>query len=332
MACFLIGVTGKTYTTNGEALLGSVSDDPYDIRTFVRSLHPLNRIAHVGTELVATRPPSFEERGYFCKKGDTSRGINSAGLAFTCAMLFENKGQSKKPNPISFSLLTKQMMEECCSVNEAIDLMNEAGAVDPPFSVLLADSMGAIAHIEAGGFGVEVIHHYDKERPGAIFAVNCYQSKRKMKYNDPSAVLDNSMNNNGARLQRGRELCEKWKGNIDVDKIADILSDHANRECDPLTNILIEAWGFSICNHGTRQNNDLHNPQLPWGTVSAEILQPSIKTLFYCYGWPCGEKPEYGDQLYQENSWGSFHPFTIDDDMPPNHKKILTTIEGTMLI
>ena len=52
------------------------------------------------------------------------------------------------------------------------------------------------------------------------------------------------MNNNGVRLQRGRELCEKWKGFIDVDKVAQILSDHANRTRDPLKNILLEAWGI----------------------------------------------------------------------------------------
>lgn len=329
MACFLIGVTGKAYTRDGEALLGSVSDDPYDIRTFVRSLHPLNRMAHVGTELVATKPPSFEERGYFCKAGDTSRGVNSAGLAFTCAMLFEDREQPKKPNSTSFSLLTKQMMEECRNVNEAIDLMKGAGAVAPPFSVLLADRTGSIAHIEAGGFGVEVLHHYSKQRPGALFAVNCYQSKNTFKHNAPSAAIENSMNNNGARLQRGRELCAKWKGTIDVDTIARILSDHANKERDPLTNILLDAWGFSICNHGTRR--DSPHSELPWGTVSAEILQPSTQTLFYCYGWPCGEKPEYEDQLYQENSWGLFHPFTIADDISQSHKIILTTVEGAIL-
>jgi Acyl-coenzyme A:6-aminopenicillanic acid acyl-transferase len=331
MGCFLIGVTGKTYTTNGEALLGSISDDPYDIRTFVRSKHPKGRIAHVGTELIATKPPSFVERGFFCREGDTSRGVNAAGLAFTCAMLFENKTLAKKTSQVSFSLLSKQIMEQCHNVREAIDLIDKAGAVDPPFSILLADSTSTIAHVEAGRFGVEVLHEYNKERPGAIFAVNCYQSKRKIKYNDPAAGVENSINNNGARLQRGYELCERWKGKLDIDKIAQILSDHANRERDPITNPLLEAWGFSICNHGTRQNNDRNNQQFPWGTVSAEILQPLSNILFYCYGWPCGEKPEFKDQLYQENSWGVFHPFTIAKDVLPNQKKILTTVKGKLL-
>ena len=329
MGCFLIGVTGEGYTKEGGALLGSVSDDPYDVRTFVRSEHPRGLLAHVGTELVTTRPPTFEERGFFCREGETSRGVNAAGLAFNTALLFEDETQQKIPNQVSFSRLSKQMMETCHTVQEAIALIAQAPAVHPPVSLLLADRSGVIAHLEAGDFGVEVVQQYSKEKPGALFAVNCYQSSSKRPYNHPLAAADNSINNNGTRLQRGKELCEKWKGEIDVGVLAKILSDHANRERDPMTNPLLEAWGFSICNHGTRKSHDATTQPLPWGTVSAEILEPSTKTLFYCYGWPCGEKPECGDQLYQEQSWGAFHPFTIDQEA--SQQKVLTTPEGTTL-
>ncbi len=329
MGCFLIGVTGKGYTKKGVALLGSVSDDPYDVRTFVRSEHPQGLLAHVGTELVATRPPSFEERGFFCQEGETSRGVNAAGLAFNSALLFEDETQPKIPNPAPFSRLSRQIMEECHTVQEAIALIGQAPAVHPPFSLLLADRSGAIAHLEAGDFGVEVVQQYSKEKPGALFAVNCYQSESRQQFNHPQAPTDNSTNNNGLRLQRGKELCEKWKGEIDVEILAKILSDHTNRERDPLTNPLLEAWGFSICNHGTRKSHDPNTHPLPWGTVSAEILDPTTKTLFYCYGWPCGEKPEFEDQLYQEKSWGTFHPFTIDKDA--RQQKLLTNPEGAIL-
>jgi hypothetical protein len=329
MGCFLIGVTGH-YTTDGQALLGSVSDNPYDIRTFVRSIHPQDKLAHVGTELVTTKAPSFSERGYFCREGDTSRGVNAAGLAFTYAMLFENKKLSSKKPKASFSQLMEQMMEQCHTVGNAIDLLGEVEAVDPPFSIILADAKGVIAHIEAGSFGVEVLYQYNKKKPGAIIAVNCYHSKKNQLYNDPDAACDNPSNNNGMRLQRGKELCDQWKGKIDIDVMAKILSDHGNRDCDPLSNPLLEAWGFSICNHGTRKSDEISQP-LPWGTVSAEIMQPSIKTLHYCYGWPCKEKPSYKDQLFQENSWGTFRPFTIAKDMPSNQNKILTTTDGMII-
>ena len=78
----------------------------------------------------------------------------------------------------------------------------------------------------------------------------------------------------------------------------------------------------------TRRENEKGHRPFPWGTVSAEILQPSTQTLFYCYGWPCGEKPEYRDQLYQEHSWGEFKPFKIEANAFPNQTKILTTIQG----
>lgn len=330
MGCFLIGVTGDEYTVNGEALLGSVSDDPYDIRTFVRSKHPKEGISHIGTELFATRPPSFSERGYFCQEGDTSRGVNAAGLSFTCAISFEIEQQIKESISVSFSLLTEQLMEKCSDVKEGIRLFQSVRTVSPPFSVFLADSKGDIAHLEMGKFGIEVLSHYSKVKPGAIFAVNCYQSKKFMKYNDSKANITNPDNNNGWRLQRGREICEKWKGKIDVDVISQILSDHANRERDPQTNPLLEAWGFSICNHGTRHSNSSSQP-LPWGTVSAEILQPSNHTLYYCYGWPCGEKPEFGDQLYQQNSWGMFRPFKIPKDIPKETVNILTDVNGKII-
>lgn len=329
MPCFLIGVTGEGYTASGEALLGSVSDNPYDVRTFVRSHHPKDRLAHVGTELVATQPPSFEERGYFCQEGETSRGVNTAGLAFTSALLFEDQTQPKHPSPVSFALLSKQLMEECHSVSEALDLLTKAKAVSPPFSLLLADRHGDLAHVEAGSFGVEVLHHFSKARPGAVFAVNCYQSKTC--FNDPAASTDNSENNNGWRLGRGQQLCKQWQGKIDVNTMTQILSDHANRERDPLTNPLLEAWGFSICNHGTRKSEDARRQPLPWGTVSGEVLQPATKTLYYCYGWPCGEKPQFGDQFHQEDSWGAFYPFRIDKDVPEDHQQILTTTDGAIL-
>jgi hypothetical protein len=47
-----MGVTGPGVTANGEALIGSVSDDPYDVRTFVRQVKPAESQAHT-TDLPA---------------------------------------------------------------------------------------------------------------------------------------------------------------------------------------------------------------------------------------------------------------------------------------
>jgi hypothetical protein len=101
----------------------------------------------------------------------------------------------------------------------------------------------------------------------------------------------------------------------------------ANREWDPVDNPLLPAWGYSICNHGTRRQETYPHEDLPWGTVSAEIMQSSQRLFWYAYGWPCGEPPEYGDQIYQDRSWGRFVPFGFgaskDEEIT-----VLATLEG----
>ena len=96
IGCFLIGVTGLGISSNGEALIGSVSDDPYDVRTFVRTVKPAGLQAHIGTELVSTTDHTLVERGYFVDPGETTRGVNESGLAFTCAMVFEKESGEEK--------------------------------------------------------------------------------------------------------------------------------------------------------------------------------------------------------------------------------------------
>ena len=62
--------------------------------------------------------------------------------------------------------------------------------------------------------------------------------------------------------------------------------------------------------------------------MSAEILQPSKKTFWYAYGWPCGGQPEHGDQIFQEKSWGKFVGFGFVDGDPGERITALSTVEG----
>jgi len=107
-----------------------------------------------------------------------------------------------------------------------------------------------------------------------------------------------------------------------------VLSDHENNFRSPMDNPLLEGWGYSICNHGTRKKNSYQPEDLPWGSVSAEILQPSKKLFWYAYGWPCGQKPEYKDQIYQENSWGKFISFGFLENDQGKEAIDLTTTDG----
>ena len=327
--CFLIGVSGPGITANSEALIGSVSDDPYDIRTFVRLVKPGGARSHIGTELISTTEHTLTDRGYFAHPGETSRGVNKSGLAFTCAMVFEKETGEGPGGATAFADLTRRMMAECDTVVEAVDLFQSAGSVTPAFSVLLADAQGDLVHMEAGSFGVNVYRHYSRQNPGMVFAVNCYLSQRFVNCNSPSSVIENSDNNNMVRRERGRLLAEELKGELTVASLARILSDHADRERDPMDNPLLEAWGYSICNHGTRRQDTYLPENLPWGTVSAEIMQPSTRTLWYSYGWPCGEQPEYGDQILQDKSWGEFVPFGFaESDSEKEEITVLATMNG----
>ena len=324
-----MGVTGQGITANGEALIGSVSDDPYDVRTFLRQVKPAGSQAHMGTELVSTTEHTLVERGYFVNPGETTRGINERGLAFTAAMVFEEEGAGAKGHPTSFTDLSRDMMISCRTVNDAIDLFQSAGASTPPFSVLLADAKGDLAHVEAGAFGVSVNHHYSKQNPGMVFAVNCYLSEKLVRFNAPDSVIENTRNNNLARRERGKQLARELRGRLDVGFLSGILSDHVNRERDPMDNPLLPAWGYSICNHGTRHQETYPHEDLPWGTVSAEIMQPSQRLFWYAYGWPCGEPPEYGDQIYQDRSWGRFVPFGFGAGAGEDEEiTVLATLEG----
>ena len=331
MGCFLIGVTGPGISKNGDALIGSVSDDPYDIRTFLRAVKPANSQAHIGTELVSTTEHNLVERGYFANTGETTRGLNESGLAFTCAMVIEKEGAEKTPGSISFADLTMKMMKRCETVADAIDLFQSAVANTPAYSILLADAKGDLAHLEAGTFGVNVNHHYTRNNPGMVFAVNCYLSQKLINYNAPHTVIENTRNNNLARRERGKQMALELRGNLDVTGLARILSDHSNRERDPMDNPILEAWGYSICNHGTRHQETYPHENLPWGTVSAEIMQPSQKLFWFAYGWPCGQQPEFGDQIHQEKSWGKFVPFGFDSaDGGKGKITLLATVDGEL--
>mmetsp|Transcript_26648 Transcript_26648/g.57907 ORF Transcript_26648/g.57907 Transcript_26648/m.57907 type:complete len:377 (+) Transcript_26648:119-1249(+) len=330
--CFLIGATGPGVTATGEAFIAGVSDDPYLFRTFVRAvLHTANDggegrnspplvDSHLGTELcyvqdgpnvpnnVADFPPPFE-----VEKEQPSRGINSAGLAFTCALAPQREPLPGEElhQPTTFAELSHRLMRECEDVDGAIRLLLGAKAVRPAFSVLLADDKGELAHVEVGLFGCSVLERYGKTSPGVVIAVNCHRSPKMVSNNAPVAQLECPANNNALRLNRGWELAKELRGDIDVSALAAILSDHNNRERSSAENKLIPFWGHSICNHGTREEENYCVEQPPWGSVSGEIFQPRLRAMHYCYGWPCGKKPQHGDQLFQERSWGSFQAFAL---------------------
>ena len=322
--CFLIGVTGKGFSANEHALLGSVSDNPYDIRTFTRLIKPKDDFSHIGSELISTTEASLAYRGYFAQAGETTRGVNEAGLSFTSAMVFEKKNLSPE-NLASFASTTEKMLKNCQTVDDAVALFQSQKTLSPAYSVLVADAFDGLAHLEVGSFGVVVHSRYSRERPGMTIAVNCYLSDSLVNFNDPTTLLTNKNNNNYSRFGRGTLLAEQSSA-FDVNTLATLLSDHANCDKPPIENPILPAWGYSICNHGTYKKAP--GSDLPWGTISSEILEPAAKRFWYVYGWPCGSKPSHSDQIMQEYSWGQFLPFGFNDHK--SHSVKLTTPTGAI--
>lgn len=336
--CFLIGATGPGVTSSGEALLGSVSDDPYLFRSFLTanlgSCQP-----YIGAELRYV-PATSEITGMYgqenlpspfhWEQGQPGRGVNAAGLAFTVALAIE---QDSKMEGVPFAKCCHEIMG-CRSVGEAVAVLQRAGRVTPAFTVLLADASGDLAQVEVGCFGCTLHQLFSKSNPGIVVAVNCYQSYDLSQFNKPEAQPSCCANNNSTRLRRGWQLAELHKGNLDVSVLATILADHQDRERDCSKNPLIPWWGHSICNHGTRSLSQYDATSPPWGTVSAEILQPNYQTFHYCFGWPCGEQAEYSDQLFQGKSWGQFVAFSLS--APGLYKRFgrtvveCTTVDGNL--
>lgn len=321
--CFLFAATGMGWTADNRAILGSISDDPYDIRTFVRALCPERELAHLGTELVSTSEHTLEERGYPCRPYETTRAVNEAGLAFTCAGVFERGDVEPATDPVFFMEATSQMLGKCRSVDDAIDHLASVGPTSFAWNVLLADAEGHIAKIEIGKAGFAVVERYSPADPGVLVSVNCFIEMAE--YNDSESLLSNLRNNNACRLETGVALANRFKGELDPHTLSVILADHTNLDRDPNDNPVLDAWGYSICNHGTRGSDTYPYEDLPWGTVSAEILEPSHRRLWYAYGWPCGHAPSHGDQIYQEGSWGKFIAFELPDTVETGP---YTTVDG----
>ncbi|CAK9038661.1 Hypothetical protein SCF082_LOCUS22710 [Durusdinium trenchii] len=316
--CFLIGATGPGVTKTGEALIGSTSDDPYLFRTFVHAALPSGDcLGHVGTELVYATDRSDLEPPFQVEPGEVGRGVNSAGLAFAIALAVERpKARTGVPEgrhePVRFCDVSRRMMNECHTVDDALNLLQHIPAITPAFSVMLADAEGHLAQVEVGAYGTAVHERYSKENPGVAIAVNCYQSKELNGFNLPEAELHATQNNNGCRSSRGWDLVQEQMKQgklLDVSTFRDILSDHEHRDRDPAENPLLKWWGYSICNHGTRKQDAYEADAAPWGTVSAEVLEPAKKLLHYNYGWACGEGAEFQDQLFQSHSWSHFASF-----------------------
>ncbi len=313
--CFLLGATG-TWTENGDALIASITDVPYDVRTVTKVERPADGLPYLGVEFVSINDKSLFERGLadVDVEGAPCRGVNEAGLSFSEACGFERAGLAETPPP-SIMEGFDGMLRNCATVDEAIAFLEAWGPSSYATSLLIADGDGVLAQVELGTLGIALVDRHTPEDPGMLIVANCFVS---LGGTADVATLDNHANNNLCRVERGQQLGEALRGKISVESLRRVLSDHGNITRDPAENPLAKFWGYSICNHGTRGDYkpEAGEDEPAWGTVSAEILEPAARRLHFAYGWACGAPPEYDDQLLQGRSWGWFAPFQLDPDSP----------------
>lgn len=326
LGCFLVGATGAL-TADGQALLGSVTDTPYDVRLVLGEERPADGHAYLGAAFVAAGERSLRERGLVAVEveGRTCRGVNEAGLALTEAGVFEAPAAGAGGAAARASVLDAldELLRTCASVAEAIAFLETFGPSAYATSLLLADAAAHIAQVELGARGTAVLARHSPANPGLLVAANCFLA---LDGTSAAALPGDPRNNNGCRLDRGRELGARLAGTLSPERLAQLLADHDNADRDPAGNPLVPYWGYSICNHGTRGGRHAGDGEDPaWGTVAAEIIEPAARRLWFAYGWPCGAAPEHEDQLLQERSWGSFAPFLLGADGEPGP---YTTVDG----
>jgi hypothetical protein len=235
--------------------------------------------------------------------------LNEAGLAFTWTLAVERKDNPDPEGAMKPHDVWAEVMTRCATVDDALELLERlprgfAGAG------MLADRDGRLALVEIGRKRINVTKRLTAAPGGTAVNVNCWVGMQAEE-GDPLVALDNPKVPNQSRFQRANELLGKVDGPIDLATMARLLSDHADKDRFAGENPWIPGHGYSICNHGSLHGASFDPAKPAWGTVSAEIVDPSGAVFWYTYGWPCGQPPEHGDQLLQERAWGTFLGFPL---------------------
>jgi hypothetical protein len=319
--CTNVAAAGRSVRDPGKVFIGSVSDDPYDIRTRVIVERGRDGYAYVGTDLAPLSTAASAAEYARTTSGAPTRGLNERGLAFTWAYTWE-KPENKPPlDAVKAHQAWGEVMRRCATVGEAIALLNDLPR-DFGAAGMLADHSGACVLVEIGRRHMEVSRWLGSASGGTAVNVNCW-IELQAEDGDPRAGLDVQTAPNRTRYARATERLGLVDGRIGLKEIKAVLCDHDHKERFASENTLISGHGFSVCNHGSMRK-DAFDPAAPaWGSVSAEIIDPVEGVFWYAYGWPCGEAPQFGDQMLQDRSWGKFVGFRLND-LPQGQYTTLT--------
>jgi hypothetical protein len=307
--CTNLAAAGRSVRSPGAVYIGSVSDDPYDIRTRVVVERSPNGYAYIGTDLAPLSPAVSAAEYAESTSGAPTRGLNERGLGFTWAYAWEKPENKPQPGALKAHQAWGEVMRRCGTIDEAIallrDLPRDFGAAG-----MLADCSGTCALVEIGRRHVAVSRRLEPDSGGTAVNVNCWMVLQE-EDGDPKGGLDVATAPNHTRYARASERLALVDGRIGISEIKNVLCDHGHRGRFAGENTLVRGHGFSVCNHGSLGSPSFDPAAPSWGTVSAEIIDPVGGVFWYVYGWPCGEAPQFGDQMLQERSWGNFIGFPL---------------------
>ena len=203
-------------------------------------------------------------------------GMNEKGLA-----IGYNYGRSWKKEPLDFRLkgvpgtfIVQEVLETCATTQEAVDFITKFTERANGCHFGLMDTSGDTCVIET----TSTRHAIREPEDGILAHTNHYQTEELKDANLPEYVrfkmddMDISpIESPIRRYQREIELLEKNKGQITMNTIKSILSDHDNREPDD----------FTVCTHGPSA-----------GTLGSIIVLPTKREFWVTDNHPCSSEYE----------------------------------------
>jgi len=204
-------------------------------------------------------------------------GVNEKGVA-----IGYNYGRSWKQEPLDFRLkgvpgtfIVQKVLETCANTQEAVDFITKFSARSNGCHYGLMDASGDICVVETTSTRHAIRYPID----GILAHTNHYQTEELKDANLPDYVrfkmddMDISpIESPIRRYKREIELLKKYHGQITMDTIKSILSDHDNREPDD----------FTVCTHGSSA-----------GTLGSIIVLPAKREFWVADNHPCSSEYEY---------------------------------------
>lgn len=286
--CTIAAATGAA-TRDGRPLLMSTSDDPFETRTRLVVEAPAGGYRFVATQIVSP-PPMVSWTNMH------TRGVNEAGLAYTWSYVTPAAEPTDATAVgIPYYQWGSLVLGRAARIDDALALLERyPRAFHGNF--LFADAGGEICLVEVG---TESTHVAARTTSGTIGRTNHWTSGVKTSVEE--AGLACSSRHRHDRVDR---LLTEAVGGIDVAALIGICRDHAGADSPEI--------GYSICAHGHPSQGAIW-----FGTVGSEVIDPTARVLWYCYGWPCGRAPDHPErQPFQEFSWGAYLPFALADLEP----------------